>query len=499
MNTVHYRYCILDQMNKPISSFTSVVSALWTAVLMMACMMQEVEGFTTSAFVLPHHDAHHGVLVGISRSSSPCSGAGVVGGSDHHHRSHLVIPVPSTSTRTHKNTHLLRSSSSSQNNHDDINNTSNDDVMVNGNRPSGLGGTYRRFAEYAWNKLVLNDEVLDEQQQQSLFLSETVKPVPTDLQYNSTPARGMPDGSQVKIELKSASASSPEGSPIRLARYALLETLTPSLVGVDDNVDDDNDDTSSVDNVAQQQSDMDVMNKSAPMISIPQAIHVLNLVVFPKTSLSLPVLGMDLVTLPGGKHLIAIDFQPVLPPPIPTSASSSSSNDNNINNMDNEHVNDTVPTCGILFGPKFQKYETQLKELHQKFVLEERHVMPWGGDIPPQALRFFSPYALWTRLQDGKTEDGGKGSALEIIDHQVYQAFCAYLDLYLDMMQEVQEDLGQGNIQDGDAEDGAAIRQGHVDYLNYRKANDPARPMLTRLYGEEYTEKAISEVLFEMI
>jgi phycoerythrobilin:ferredoxin oxidoreductase len=38
-----------------------------------------------------------------------------------------------------------------------------------------------------------------------------------------------------------------------------------------------------------------------------------------------------------------------------------------------------------------------------------------------------------------------------------------------------------------------------VDYLNYRKANDPARPMLTRLYGEEYTEKAISEVLFEMI
>jgi phycoerythrobilin:ferredoxin oxidoreductase len=358
------------------------------------------------------------------------------------------------------------------------------------------------FGDHSVQGHVDEDEVKEQQQQQqSLFLSETVKPVPTDLQYNSTPARGMPDGSQVKIELKSASATSSEGSPIRLARYALLETLTPSLVGVDDNVDDD--DTSSVDSVAQQQSDMDVMNKSAPMISIPQAIHVLNLVVFPKTSLSLPVLGMDLVTLPGGKHLIAIDFQPVLPPPVPTSASSSSPNDNNINsninNMDNEHVNDTVPTCGILFGPKFQKYETQLKELHQKFVLEERHIMPWGGDIPPQALRFFSPYALWTRLQDGKTEDGGKGSALEIIDHQVYQAFCAYLDLYLDMMQEVQEDLGQGNIQDDDAEDGAAIRQGHVDYLNYRKANDPARPMLTRLYGEEYTEKAISEVLFEMI
>eukprot|EP00957_Ditylum_brightwellii_P055842 4230951-Ditylum_brightwellii.AAC.1 len=36
-----------------------------------------------------------------------------------------------------------------------------------------------------------------------------------------------------------------------------------------------------------------------------------------------------------------------------------------------------------------------------------------------------------------------------------------------------------------------AIQNGHTDYLNYRRANDPARPMLRSLYGEEWTEQLI--------
>ena len=37
---------------------------------------------------------------------------------------------------------------------------------------------------------------------------------------------------------------------------------------------------------------------------------------------------------------------------------------------------------------------------------------------------------------------------------------------------------------------------GQNNYLNYRKDNDPARPMLSSLFGKEFTESLIKEVLF---
>ena len=37
---------------------------------------------------------------------------------------------------------------------------------------------------------------------------------------------------------------------------------------------------------------------------------------------------------------------------------------------------------------------------------------------------------------------------------------------------------------------------GQNSYLKYRKDNDPARPMLTSLFGKEFTESLIKEVLF---
>jgi len=34
------------------------------------------------------------------------------------------------------------------------------------------------------------------------------------------------------------------------------------------------------------------------------------------------------------------------------------------------------------------------------------------------------------------------------------------------------------------------------NYLKYRRDNDPARPMLSSLFGKEFTESLIKEVLF---
>ena len=37
---------------------------------------------------------------------------------------------------------------------------------------------------------------------------------------------------------------------------------------------------------------------------------------------------------------------------------------------------------------------------------------------------------------------------------------------------------------------------GQNNYLKYRRDNDPARPMLSSLFGKEFSESLIKEVLF---
>jgi Ferredoxin-dependent bilin reductase. len=302
------------------------------------------------------------------------------------------------------------------------------------------GGTYRRFAEYAWEKIL-----------QSGLLSDSDDILPEGLASNSSPAKGFPEGSTVNIELKKKKCAAKrdgtttmgDNSPLRLARYALLETVAGASNEEED---------------------------GGSFQSVPQGIHVLNLVVFPQVSaLAFPVLGVDLVTLPGGKHLMAIDFQPIVPLP------------------QGESIN--------IFPQPFEHYETKLQALHQKYVLDQRDVMPWGGDLPPQAQRFFSPYALWTRIQEKQMGDQ-KRDCQSIIEKEVFDAFCAYFDLYLEIMMDIKNDCD--TINNGDARNDV-VWQGHVDYLNYRRDNDPARPMLTRLYGEDYAERVIREVLFQMI
>ena len=41
------------------------------------------------------------------------------------------------------------------------------------------------------------------------------------------------------------------------------------------------------------------------------------------------------------------------------------------------------------------------------------------------------------------------------------------------------------------------LSTGQNNYLQYRKNKDPARPMLSSLFGKEFTESLINEVLFK--
>ena len=78
-------------------------------------------------------------------------------------------------------------------------------------------------------------------------------------------------------------------------------------------------------------------------------------------------------------------------------------------------------------------------------------------------------------------------SSVFLITNQLYTSFKEYLDLYLEILFESKE----ANI-----EQQKELINGQNNYLKYRRDNDPARPMLTSLFGKEFSESLINEVLF---
>lgn len=312
---------------------------------------------------------------------------------------------------------------------------------------------YRKFLDYGWNKLMPGNE-------------SELDTVPDELKSNTSPAKGaLPPGTNIVANIRSISqfpclmdddekkGATDDQQVLRLARSAFLETQTPT---------------------------------SEALIT-PMTIHVLNFVLFPSPHIrrdessgggyiGLPIFGADIVSLPGNKHLVALDFQPVL----------SLDDDDD----DGSHGNEKT----TLIPEQYSHLESKLQAIHSKYQKSDSDsapLLPWGGDIPEQAKRFFSPYALWTRLGD---ED-----AMDTVDKVVWEAFQEYTDLYLELMNAVQNDVNEGKLemaQEGVGTDSNPVWKGQVDYLEYRRTNDPARPMLQRLYGNEWSESVIGDVLF---
>ncbi|MEO1340151.1 MAG: phycoerythrobilin:ferredoxin oxidoreductase [Cyanobacteria bacterium J06635_13] len=170
------------------------------------------------------------------------------------------------------------------------------------------------------------------------------------------------------------------------------------------------------------------------------SLQVLNFVIFPRLNYDLPFFGADLVTLPGG-HLIAIDMQPL---------------------FSQDEAYQAKYSKPIM--PMFHEYQKDL---------------PCGGDFPEEAQQYFSPAFLWTRPE-----------AAEVVENTVFHAFCDYLTAYINFVEQA--------TAVSDSQQLAAIFQAQKSYANYRAEKDPARGMLTRLYGAEWTEEYIHGFLFDL-
>jgi len=168
---------------------------------------------------------------------------------------------------------------------------------------------------------------------------------------------------------------------------------------------------------------------------------VLNFLIIPNTIYNVPFFGVDFVSLPNN-HLLVLDFQPSL---------------------------------------KIQNQYSD--ELLEKLIKLKTHChlsLPLAEKMSEDVSRFFSPGVIWSKLPKDKGSDF-------LIANQLYNSFKEYLNLYLEILFESKE--VNMVVQE-------ALINGQNNYLKYRKDNDPARPMLSSLFGKEFTESLIKEVLF---
>jgi hypothetical protein len=341
----------------------------------------------------------------------------------HHHRSKAT---------TQRSTILATTTTVAIN--DSLDNKKNDQTEVGqtlSSSPSNNNdaGPYRKFAEYAWQRLTALDYLQDAK-------------VDPQLQSNQSAVHPK-DGSSVHMTVRALTGAPATTSPIRYARYALLETQLPISTAT-----------------------------TAASTTVNAAgsttIQVLNLVVFPNSDL--PVWGADFVSLPGNKHLLLLDAQPM----------------------------PKMVGGGVVGDGGGCDYSQHWEEWYESHDIAA--TFPWGGDLPEKVQPFVSKFALWSRLGGGGAAPGTANTpdaVQAMMEGPLYEAYCDHLDRYLHL---VASSSSSGNDDQSSSSTTSTTRigdyHGQRDYIAYRLANDPARPMLKRLFGEEWTEQVLENVLF---
>ena len=186
-----------------------------------------------------------------------------------------------------------------------------------------------------------------------------------------------------------------------------------------------------------------IRNVRAACLEAGKNASVLNLLISPSKYFELPFFGADFVTLPTG-YLLALDLQPIL----------------RDDSLHTEHV------------------WSKLQPIHDHW----QSLLPAGGPLPIEAEKYFSPGLLWTRFPLGN-------KSIELIDNIIMPAYCDYLSLYLELLEEsIPVSSSRSEI----------LFEGQKSYMNYRYENDPARGMLIRFYGQSWSELYLRNILFDI-
>ncbi|XP_048139746.1 phytochromobilin:ferredoxin oxidoreductase, chloroplastic isoform X1 [Rhodamnia argentea] len=127
---------------------------------------------------------------------------------------------------------------------------------------------------------------------------------------------------------------------------------------------------------------------------------------------------------------------------------------------------------------KHKGYKDKYYEGLMSLGLKYAELLPWGGKLTGESLRFFSPIVIWTRFESSQH-----------MHDVLYSAFVDYLKAWLLLM-----DRG---IRETDASHIIANCEAQHRYLTWRAEKDPGYQVLKRLIGETHAKNVVRSFLFD--
>ncbi|KAF5192551.1 Phycoerythrobilin ferredoxin oxidoreductase [Thalictrum thalictroides] len=137
-------------------------------------------------------------------------------------------------------------------------------------------------------------------------------------------------------------------------------------------------------------------------------------------------------------------------------------------------VLDLNPLYDVIIRKDYkEKYYKSLIPLGIKYA----ELLPWGGKLTSESIRFFSPIVLWTKFTSSQH------------NHEIlFSAFMDYYKAWLKLMDQ--------EAPEKDASRVALNCEAQHRYLTWRAEKDPGHQLLRRLVGETAAKDIINSFLF---
>ncbi|KAL6202726.1 hypothetical protein ACLB2K_026431 [Fragaria x ananassa] len=140
-------------------------------------------------------------------------------------------------------------------------------------------------------------------------------------------------------------------------------------------------------------------------------------------------------------------------------------------------VLDLNPLHNVIIEREYRdKYYKSLIPLGVKYA----ELLPWGGKLTSESLKFFSPIVIWTRFTSSSNN-------YEIL----YSAFMDYYKAWLELMDQAVVETNASQIKRN--------REAQHRYLTWRAEKDPGHGVLKRLIGETQAKDLLVNFLFNGI
>ncbi|OMO51279.1 Ferredoxin-dependent bilin reductase [Corchorus capsularis] len=124
-------------------------------------------------------------------------------------------------------------------------------------------------------------------------------------------------------------------------------------------------------------------------------------------------------------------------------------------------------------GDYKEKYYDSLMTLGLKYT----ELLPWGGKLTSESIKFFSPIVIWSKFTSSKS------------NHEaLYSAFMEYYKTWLELMEQAVEDTDPSQIM--------CNLEAQHRYLTWRAEKDPGHQVLKRLIGEKLAKDMLRNFLF---